>query len=120
MDDALVARAVERNRGVRVSASLREILFRSAQITDAFFARRCDELDRSVGTKTGTVDFARERQHHRETTTVVVDARTDEPFSLTSNRQIGVARENSIEMRADHDGFEIARSVTSSDDVAGI
>ena len=49
------------------------------------------------------VDLAGEREHHGEAAAVVVDARADEPLALAADREVGLAREHRVEVRADDD-----------------
>src|SRR5215470_3788814 len=119
MDDAFVARAVERDCGVCIAAALREVMLGAPQIADAFFTGRRDEIDGAPWTKTPAVDLPSQREHYRQTAAVVVDPWTDEAIALTSNREIGVAGENRVEVRANDNWLEIGASLTPSDDIPG-
>ena len=104
MDDALVAGAVERDHGVRVRAASREVVLGAAQIADAFLAGRRDELDGALSAHASAVDLGGEREHDRQPAAVVVDAGADEPLAVAANREIGLARKDGVEVRADDDG----------------
>src|SRR5262245_7842528 len=103
---------------MRVATTLCEIVFRSAQITGAFFACRRDELHRPARTQPSAVDLAGERQHHGQAATVVVDPRANETFTLPPDRRIGLAREHGVEMRADYDRLEIFGAFAATDRIA--
>lgn len=118
VDDPLVTGAVEGDHRVRIAAARREVVFRPAQIADAFFAGRRDKLDRVLGCDPHAVDLARQSEHHREPTPIVVDARSHEALRISTHREIGVTREDGVEMRADHYRRTIQRSFATSDDVA--
>src|SRR5262245_47997167 len=110
VDDAFVARAVERDRGMRAAAAIAEVVFGATQIADAFFARCRDKFDRTPRTQTRAVDLPGERKHDGQPPSIVVDARAHEPITLAADRQIGLARKDSIEMRTDDDGLELVRA----------
>ncbi len=119
MDDAFVAGAVERDHRVRLRAATREVVLGAAQIADAFLAGRRDELDGALSPYASAVDLGGEREHHRQAAAVVVDAGADESLAVAANREIGRARKNGVEMRADDDGRQTSRSRAPADDVAG-
>src|SRR5690242_9482336 len=120
MNDSFVAGAVERNRRVCVASALGEVVFGAFQVTDAFFTRRRDELDRASRTYARAVDLRCQREHDGDAATVVVDSRANEAVAVTANGEIGLAREDGVEMRADDDWLEIDRTRTTTDDVARV
>ncbi len=118
MNDALITGAVERNHRARVAPAMREVILGAAQVTQSFFARRGDKLDRMLGTQAHAVDFRGEGEHDRQAATVVVDSRSDEPLTVATNGKVRVAREDSIEMRADHNGGNVRGAESAPDDIA--
>ena len=118
MDDSFVAGAVDRDRGVRVASATGEVVFRAAEIANPFLAGGRDEFDGMLRAQSHAIDLAGECEHDGETTAIVVDARADESVALTADRQIGVARKDGVEVRADHDRRQLARAVATPDHVA--
>ena len=118
MDDPLVARAVECDHRVSVPAAGREVVLGAAEVADAFLAGRRNELDRMLRRDADAVDLSRERQHDREATTIVVDAWPDQPIRIATNREIGLSREDRIEVGTDDDRRQIAGAFTTADDIS--
>ena len=92
-------------------AAAGEVVLGAAKIADAFLAGRRDELDGALRAQAHTVDLAGEREHDGEAAAVVVDAGPDEPFAVPADREIGLARKDRVEVRADHDRRKIGRAV---------
>ncbi len=74
--DALIARAVERDRRGDLSRGTGEERLGAAQVAHAFLAGRGDEIDGCLQAHAHTVDLLGERQHRGEAPAVVADART--------------------------------------------
>src|SRR4051812_38956013 len=110
VDDALVARAVERHHCVRAAAATCEVVLRAAQIADPLFAGRRDKLDGMNGSDACAVDLAGECEHDGQAATVVVDARPDETSTVAADREIGLARKYRVEVGTDGNGRQVGDS----------
>jgi MFS family permease len=73
-----------------------------------------------TGPNADTVDFRGESEHHSEPATVVVDARTNEPFAIAANRQVGFPRKDGVEVRTNDDRRQLRAAISPSDDVARV
>ena len=87
----------------------REVVLGASQIANAFLAGGRDELDRTLRSHASAVDLGGEREHDRQATAIVVDAGADEALAVAADREIGRARKNGVEVRADHDGRKTSR-----------
>jgi len=120
VNDAFVACAIERDHGVRAAAAASEVMLRAAKVAESFLTGGRDELDRVMGPNPDAIDLSGESEHHRESATVVIDARADQPFAIAANRQVGVAWKHRVEVRADDHGRQFRTAVSPSNDVAGV
>lgn len=118
MDDAFVARAVQRDHGVCLPAAVGEVVFRAAQIAQPFFARRGHEFDRMQRLQPRAVDLGGQRQHHGEPSAVIVDPRADETCTIAPNGEIRLAWKDRVEMRTDDHGRQSLCAVATANDVA--
>jgi len=120
MDNAFVAGAVERDHRMRITPAICEIVFGASKVTDSFLSSRGHELDWVTRRESHAVNFSREREHDRKAPPIVVDAWTDKPLPVATNREIGVARKYRVEMSADHHGRKVPGSAATSDDIPNL
>jgi len=103
MDDPLVARAVEHDRGGGIASIVGEEVLRAAQIAERFFADGGDEVYRMLRSQCVAVENLRESEHGGEPTRVVADARADQPVAVFPDAHVCPRRKYRVEMRADDD-----------------
>src|SRR4051812_48176062 len=100
MHDALIAGSVDDDGEGHAASAIGEVVLCAAQVTRSFFARRGDELDRASWSFTVVAELVCESEHDGETATIVRDSRTVESRAVLSYREVGVAWEDRVEMRA--------------------
>src|SRR5689334_8539819 len=116
--DTFVTGAVDCDRRGGAATAVVEVALRATQIPQPFLAGCGDELNWPTGRQPNAIDLLGDREHHRESAAVVVDAWTNESVAVTPNAQRCSPRKHRIEMRADHDGCQWASSRSATDDIA--
>jgi hypothetical protein len=118
VNDPLVTSAVQRDRRGGLLVERGEQVFRAAQIPSAFLACRRGKHDWPAGSHQASVDLLGDREHGRESTTIVAYARTGYAITVAPEGELNVSGEDSIEVGAHEHGSEILEPRSRRHDVA--
>jgi hypothetical protein len=101
--DAVVARTVHDHRRVCRPLERGEEVARAAQVAHPFLAGRRGEADRAARAQRRARERLGHREHRGQAARVVADAGPDEAWPVVLHAQVGLRREDRVEVRGDDD-----------------
>ena len=116
--DPVVARTVDRDARRRQAIEPSEEVLHAAQVTRPLLADGGGEDDGPLGGEPSAVDHFRQREHRREATRVVHDARPGEERALPRHGDRGALGKHGVEVRADEHRRQVHRTAAHANDVA--